>query len=112
MPKSICDCCGGDYLWRWEEAFEKFGFNDGDGQVETGTVEHILNVAGYDTRSEQWGLHNTIILSIQKDGIEYMPVDHPTIMIGYDDPRSYLPEDIIALLDRELADAPCEATGG
>lgn len=35
MPLIECDSCGGDLYWRWEEAFDKFGFNDGDGQVKT-----------------------------------------------------------------------------
>lgn len=26
-----CDNCGGCYYWNWEEVFDKFGFNDGDG---------------------------------------------------------------------------------
>ena len=59
MPKSTCDRCGGVNLyWRWEEAFDKFGFGDGDGQVMTHVVEHVLRAAGYVVSSEPWGLHN------------------------------------------------------
>jgi hypothetical protein len=47
-------------------------------------------------------MHNTVIMSIKKDGIELMPVDQPGIHPGYDDPRTYLPADMVALLDREL----------
>ena len=33
-----CNTCFNDYDWTWEEAFDKFGFNDGDGQVMTDDV--------------------------------------------------------------------------
>ena len=42
MPVSECDYCGGTLTWDWTEAFEKFGFQDGDGQVETWQVENAL----------------------------------------------------------------------
>lgn len=102
MPISDCDHCGGDYHWKWEEAFEKFGFMDGDGQVETWNVEAVLAEAGYEVTVEGWGMHNTVITSIKKDGKELIPRDDPNVTFGYDDPRDYLPEDIVSLLDREL----------
>lgn len=64
MPSSECDCCGGTYNWFWTEAFDKFGFNDGDGQVETWNVESVLTEAGYDVTVTGWGMHNTVITSI------------------------------------------------
>ncbi len=48
MPVSDCDNCGATYHWKWEEAFEKFGFGDGDGQVETWQVEALLTEAGFE----------------------------------------------------------------
>lgn len=48
MPVTTCETCGGDYHWQWEEAFDKFGFNDGDGQVETWQVADVLSKAGYE----------------------------------------------------------------
>ncbi len=33
MPITECQNCGGSLHWHWEEAFAKFGFGDGDGQV-------------------------------------------------------------------------------
>jgi len=50
----------------------------------------------------QWGLHNTVITSIKKDGIEQ--IDFNAGQVGYDDPRDYLPEKIVELLDRKLPD--------
>ncbi|MEZ5551533.1 MAG: hypothetical protein R3E82_11630 [Pseudomonadales bacterium] len=102
MPICECDNCGGELHWRWEEAFEKFGFMDGDGQVETWQVESVLIDAGCEVVVEGWGLHNTVIISIKQAGKEFIPHDDPNVTFGYDDPRSYLPADIVALLDREL----------
>ncbi len=102
MPKNICETCGGTYSWKWEEAFDKFGFNDGDGIVETGSVENVLNEAGYEPETHHWGLHNFVITSIKKDGKELLPVDDESVAIGYDNPRSYLPREIIILLDERL----------
>jgi hypothetical protein len=62
-PISPCSRCGGKLRWRWEEAFDKFGFGDGDGQVMTSDVAHVLRAAGYVVASAPWGLHNTTIYS-------------------------------------------------
>ena len=103
MPTTLCNSCGCHTLeWRWEEAFDKFGFNDGDGQIETDQVITILMNAGYEVQSSYWGLHNRTITSIIKNGQEFMPNQISDITVGYDCPRSYLPQEIIQLLDREL----------
>ena len=102
MPCTECDTCGGDFQWSWTEAFEKFGFMDGDGQVETWQVEAVLAEAGYEVTVTEWGVHNTVIISIKKDGIELIPYDNPKVTVGYDDPHGYLPVDIVKLLDGEL----------
>ncbi|MCP8685958.1 hypothetical protein [Marinobacterium sedimentorum] len=102
MPVTECDTCGGRYEWLWEEAFDKFGFNDGDGQIETWQVEAVLTEAGYKIEVHSWGMHNTVIASIRKDGTELIPDEDSGVRFGYDCPRTYLPEDVVALLDREL----------
>lgn len=102
MPKTECENCGGVLQWYWEEAFEKFGFGDGDGQVETYQVEAVLAEAGYTAEVDQWGMHNTVIKSIKKDGAELIPYDDPQLQFGYDNPRDYLPRQIVKLLDRKL----------
>lgn len=102
MAKDYCYACGNDYYWNWEEAFDKFGFMDGDGNVNTVEVEQVLKDAGYEISSTQWGLHNLIITSIRMHGKELMPEDSDEYCIGYDDPRDYLPYEIIELLDKEL----------
>ena len=81
---------------------DKFGFGDGDGEVETYKVEEILINARYEVESCQWGLHNIIINSIKKEKIELMPDENLDFTIGYDFPRKYLPQEIINLLDEEL----------
>jgi len=99
MPITTCTNCGGDFHWTWEEAFDKFGFGDGDGQVETDTVIMALESEGYRVEAHPWGLHNTVIDSIKLKGIEQIPDE---TNVGYADPRQYLPAKIVKLLDRKL----------
>jgi hypothetical protein len=98
-PVSTCNHCGGKLHWRWEEAFDKFGFGDGDGQIMTDVVEDVLHAAGYVATSRPWGLHNITICSIKRDGVDLIP-GH--VNVGYADPREYLPRKIVRLLDRKL----------
>lgn len=99
MPKTTCNSCGGPYKWTWDEAFEKFSFGDGDGQVETATVAQVLENAGYVVHHDHWGMHNDVIDSIKKAGVELIPA---WPRVGYDNPRIYLPRKIARLLDRLL----------
>lgn len=96
---TTCESCGACHEWTWEEAFDKFGFGDGDGLVMTGSVAGVLTDAGYVVKSQKWGLHNVVITSIKLDGVEQIPEG---ATIGYDDPRSYLPAAIVALLDAKV----------
>lgn len=100
---TTCDCCGAYHEWQWEEAFDKFGFNDGDGLVMTSTVADALRAAGYTVKETPWGLHNVAITSIKQGEDEAIPVN---TTIGYDDPREYLPTDIVDLLDRAFVEDP------
>jgi hypothetical protein len=100
VPNSTCHTCGGDYAWTWQEAFNKFGFGDGEHQVMTETVAKVLRAAGYTISVEPWGLHNVVIDSITLNGVEQIPFD--TITFGYDDPNDYLPQAIVTLLDTKL----------
>jgi hypothetical protein len=97
---TTCESCGTCHEWTWEEAFDKFGFGDGDGLVMTDSVAGVLIAAGYTVESRQWGLHNVVIISITLDGVEQIPEGAP---LGYDDPRGYLPAAIVALLDANVA---------
>ena len=99
MPNCTCQTCGGTYHWIWEDAFDKFGFGDDDGQVETDTVVEVLEAAGYSVEHEVWGLHNNVISSVKKNGVEQIPLN---ATVGYDDPRQYLPAAIVTLLDEKL----------
>ena len=82
--------------WSWEEAFDKFGFGDGDAMVMTHEVEHALEELGYTVSAESWGLHNTVITDLSKDGQDLLE----GVDVGYDDPRVYLPDDLVEALDR------------
>ena len=101
MSTTICQTCGGTYQWNWEDAFDKFGFDDGDGQVMTDTVAEALRDDAYTVAAEPWGFHNVVITSIKKGDRELIP---PTAVIGYDNPRHYLPLEIIDLLDKAFGD--------
>lgn len=85
--------------WQWIEAFYKFGFDDGDGNIETGSVVDFLKEAGFRAKTFKWIPHNTIIVSIQKDRVEYMPNKISGYRIGYHNPREYLPAYLIEMLD-------------
>ena len=96
MIITTCPTCHTEHSWSWEEAFDKFGFDDGDGLVMTEAVASVLRSAGYAVTTQAWGLHNVIVNSLSKDGVSVIP---STAVIGYDEPRTYLPPAIIKLLD-------------
>ena len=98
MPKTPCHACNHLVQWTWDEAFNKFGFGDGDGTIETQTVVNVLRHAGYEVTTYHFGIHNEVIDSIKKDGVEYIPANTD---MGCDEPRKYLPRKIVRLLDRK-----------
>lgn len=99
--RTICPFCFHAHEWGWEEAFDKFGFDDGDGLVMTGAVVDVLAAAGYEAKSEPWGIHNIVITAITRDGVPLIP---ESVRLGYDHPRKYLPTELIALLDGAFPD--------
>lgn len=102
MSTTTCPKCCQDTYWSWEEAFDKFGFGDGDGIVMTDHVANALRAKGYIVKVEPWGCHNVTIPSITTEtGEEQIPDD---IVCGYDDPREYLPKAIVELLDQAFPD--------
>ncbi len=82
----------------WEHAFNKFGFGDGAYGL-TYLVVDALEELGYTAEEKSWGFHNDIITSIKKNDREIMPIDDPNIGVGYSDPRTYLPVELIRALD-------------
>jgi len=100
MQHLKCNTCGNRYHWR--EAFSKFGFDDGDGKIQTILVGRILQKAGYEVSYFWWRPHNMIIFSIRKDGIKYMTNRNSGYCIGYTDPIEYLPIEILELLEEEF----------
>ncbi len=100
MQHLQCRHCGNKYNWR--EAFSKFGFNDGDGNIKTPHIAEALKFAGCYVKYSRWSPHNELIYSIKKDGIEYMPVDNDDYKIGYDNPLDYLPIEILKSLEEEF----------
>jgi len=100
MQHLQCRHCGNKYNWR--EAFSKFGFDDGEGEIKTPHIAEVLEFAGYYVKYSKWLMHNELIYSIKKDGIEFMPIKTPEYKIGYDDPLDYLPTDILELLEEQF----------
>jgi hypothetical protein len=97
MSITHCPTCSEVHSWSWAEAFDKFGFGDGDGIVMTEHVATALRIRGYTVTTEPWGCHNITITSIQtKNGTKQIP---ERANLGYDDPCDYLPKRIITLLD-------------
>ena len=97
MSITACPTCLSARNWSWTEAFDKFGFDDGDGLVMTHVVVKALRRAGYAVTAEPWGWHNVTITSIRLKRVQMIPED---ANLGYDDPRDYLPKEIIDLLDQ------------
>src|SRR5690606_11796613 len=62
--RTCCPTCGHTHHWSWEEAFDKFGFGDGDDLVMTEAVADALRRHGYAVTVTQWGMHNAIITEI------------------------------------------------
>ena len=83
--------------WTWEEAFDKFGFGDGDGWNGTGEVlSWIEDELGWTSESDLWGCHNYMIFSLRDNtGKEYE-------FNGYENPRNILPSKVIRKLDKQF----------
>lgn len=96
MPKTIL-------TWTWEEAFQKFGFNDGNNS-QTFRVQAALGDAGYASH-EVSGVHNTYIVWLGKETVEVWNAE------GFSDTgddaqlRATLPPEVVALLDLAFPDA-------
>lgn len=99
MPLTNCPICDSLMPWSWEDAFDEFGFCEGNGAVMTYEVAEFLMLAGFEVEVSTWGVRNEFINFIRKDGTDLIPTG---TNIGYDDPRSYLPPDMIQLLDQRF----------
>jgi hypothetical protein len=101
--------------WTWEEAFYKFGFEDGEGWNGTDLICNAIATDFPDLvfECDGWGCHNYMIFDIKKkdtdESVYTMTVVEPDgterevePKIGYDSPRRYLPKYLIEFLDREF----------
>lgn len=109
MSMCICPTCGTDFYWEWEEAFNKFGFGDGDALVMTDLVAKVLREAGYEVTVERWGVHNTVITSITQAGAEQIPDDFDYCD---GDPRERLPKPVVDALDAAFSSKSTTLDGG
>ena len=88
--------------WVWEEAFDKFGFGDGDGWNGTDRVAAFIEEQGYETDCDVWGIHNYMIMDIKRAGASIMP---DGVDVGYTDPRTWIPKTLQQKLDKEFQDS-------
>ena len=86
------------YQWIWEEAFYKFGFDDGDGLVMTYDVADFITSLGYDVDVDG-DLHNSMIISILVGGKELL---NESTFNGDSNLREYLPKELVAQLDSKF----------
>lgn len=82
----------------WTEAFNKFGHGDGDdpsAEARTDNVVEALRALGYETGARFWGPHNYMIEELETPFLQEIE----GISVGHDNPRDYLPKDLIEALD-------------
>ena len=89
--------------WCWSEAFDKFGFNDGDGLNFTDEVACFIESLGYEVECEHWGIHNYMVQSI-KCPTNGELMDQDKFQIGYDEPEKYLPSALVKKLQEKFPD--------
>lgn len=95
MPICKCALCGGPKSWEWEEAFYHDGFDDGINS-QTEVVEAVLADAGYEVTTNDSEAARYIDSIKTRDGIEQIACH---TWRGESDPRGFLPDNIIKLLD-------------
>jgi len=103
VPKVIVE-------WKWEEAFDKFGFGDGDGLNFTSDVVAALAEFGYECECGG-GLHNWRIQQVKKASVLHLVKGDELYEFGgypeeepEDDPRKVLPDDVVKFLDEKFKD--------
>ena len=84
--------------WSWREAFDKFGFQDGDGwngtDIVADYIEETFNVV---TQRDSWGCHNYLILDVLcKNGVSQIPNN---FTVGYDEPDQWMHPSWVTNLD-------------
>jgi len=100
----VCPLCWSRI--NWCESFSTHGHADGDDCVHTNQVAAVLRKAGYWVIIEEGGLHNSIISEIGQEEIPgelnqfYFDNKPPGNIVGSTDPRTVLPAEVNALLDR------------
>ena len=102
MPRIIIE-------WCWEEAFSKWGFNDGDVIVMTDEGAQAIGELGYEVEVGAWGVHNEVITSIVKEEDGFDLSGDVLSVIEYNqfvgaDIRNHLPADLVEHLDRTFPD--------
>lgn len=90
------------YAWQWEEAFQKFGFRDGDDPQHNKEVGDFLKDFGYSYHTSS-GIHNGFICALAHNGVRVeLPEDDEDVV----DIRAMFPKDVLAALDKAFPWTP------
>jgi hypothetical protein len=97
-----------EVLINWTDAFNKFGYGDGDDTVYTPEVVSFIESQGYSVEYQEWGCHNTVIIGLARETTPgtfediWLEAGDVGYQVGYDDPRPHLPADLVAALDTKF----------
>ena len=86
----------------WREAFDKFGFHDGDSWNGTDLVSDFLEEQfNVKTECDSWGCHNYMIMAVKdQDGKNLIPEEN--FSHGYDEPDEWMPKEWVEALDEHF----------
>lgn len=91
------------YDWSWTEAFNKYGFNEGETDTYTFEVSDFLADLGYIIETTS-GIHNTYISSLRSPtGVELLAVNK--FNVGIDDAEEQLPDVLVDALNQKFGPA-------
>ena len=88
------------YTWYWDEAFSKYGFDDGDGPTHNWEVISFIEAnTEYRVTNQAFSIHKYRITEIQDKNGNEIECD------GVTPPGEYLPEDLMKALNEECGPA-------
>ena len=89
--------------WSWMEAFDKFGFGDGDGWNGTDLVQDELENLGYEVECDTIGIHNWAIVRLKRGDFDHEFLGYP-LENDDDNPVKVLPADVLKALNDKFGD--------
>lgn len=90
-----CHHCRTLHFWHWKTAFK---YCESQILAQTETVAEVLQAAGYELKFDD-SYEPAVIDSMMLDGNELLPEQG----LRGDDPRAYLPAEVVSLLDAKFS---------